>query len=46
VGGPQEWPFILAPAAVTLDAHALTGPRELYVHFMASYVTSNVMRDT
>ena len=41
VGGPQEWPFILHPAHVPLDSHALSNPRELYVHFMATYVTAN-----
>jgi len=41
IGGPQEWPFILHPAHVPLDSNALSNPRELYVHFMATYVTSN-----
>jgi Type I phosphodiesterase / nucleotide pyrophosphatase len=41
IGGPQEWPFILHPAWVPLDSRALSNPRELYVHFMAMYVTAN-----
>jgi hypothetical protein len=41
IGGPQEWPFILHPAHVPLDSNALSNPRELYVHFMATYVMSN-----
>jgi hypothetical protein len=41
VGGPQEWPFVVYPADVSLDAPALSSPRDLYVHFMAHYVTSN-----
>ena len=41
IGGPQEWPFILHPAHVPPDSHALSNPRELYVHFMATYVTAN-----
>jgi len=41
IGGPQEWPFILHPAHVPLDPHALSNPRELYIHFMATYVTAN-----
>lgn len=39
LGGPQEWPFIVHPAATPLDSQALASPRDLYVHFMASYVT-------
>lgn len=41
VGGPQEWPFIIHPADAPLDLRALASPRDLYVHFMASYVTVN-----
>jgi hypothetical protein len=41
IGGPQEWPFILHPTQVPLDPQALSNPRELYVHFMATYVTAN-----
>jgi hypothetical protein len=43
VGGPQEWPFIVHPADVTLDSRALASPRDLYVHFMANYVTRHDM---
>ncbi len=41
LGGPQDQPFILYPSDVPLDARALTSPRDLYVHFMANYVTRN-----
>jgi hypothetical protein len=40
VGGPQERPFIICPSNATLDPRALNGPRDLYVHFMATYVTA------
>jgi Type I phosphodiesterase / nucleotide pyrophosphatase len=39
LGGPQEWPFIVHPSTAPLDSQALASPRDLYVHFMASYVT-------
>lgn len=39
LGGPQEWPFIIHPTTAPLDSQALASPRDLYVHFMASYVT-------
>jgi hypothetical protein len=41
LGGPQERPFIIHPSDVPLDSHALDSPRDLYVHFMANYVTRN-----
>ncbi len=41
LGGPQDQPFIIHPSEVAFDARALTSPRDLYVHFMASYVTRN-----
>ena len=41
LGGPQDQPFIIHPSKVALDARARTSPRDLYVHFMASYVTRN-----
>lgn len=41
LGGPQNQPFIIHPSDVPLDASALTSPRDLYVHFMANYVTQN-----
>jgi hypothetical protein len=41
LGGPQERPFIIHPGDVPLDSHALNSPRDLYVHFMANYVTRN-----
>jgi len=41
LGGPQEWPFIIYPTDISLDPSALTGPRDLYIHFMANYVTAN-----
>ncbi len=39
VGGPQGSPFIIHPSGVPLDPRALASPRDLYVHFMANYVT-------
>ena len=39
VGGPQEWPFIIRPSNAPFDLRALNGPCDLYVHFMANYVT-------
>jgi hypothetical protein len=41
VGGAQGRPFIIHPSDVPLDARALDSPRDLYVHFMANYVTQN-----
>jgi hypothetical protein len=41
LGGPQDQPFIIHPSDVPLDARALASPRDLYVHFMANYVTRN-----
>ena len=41
LGGPQDQPFIIYPSDVPLDARALSSPRDLYVHFMANYVTRN-----
>lgn len=40
VGGAQEHPFIINPSNAPLDPRALKGPRDLYVHFMANYVTA------
>jgi hypothetical protein len=41
LGGPQDRPFIIHPSAVSLDSRALGSPCDLYVHFMANYVTRN-----
>jgi len=41
LGGPQEWPFLVHPSDVPLDLNALASPCDLYVHFMANYVTRN-----
>ncbi len=41
VGGPQERPFIIYPSSVALDPGARASPCDLYVHFMATYVTRN-----
>jgi hypothetical protein len=41
LGGAQGRPFILHPSHVPLDPRALESPRDLYVHFMANYVTRN-----
>jgi hypothetical protein len=40
LGGPQARPFIVHPAQAPLDPDALASPRDLYVHFMATYVTA------
>jgi hypothetical protein len=42
LGGAQGRPFIIHPTDTPLDSIALAGPCDLYVHFMANYVTRNV----
>ena len=37
LGGPQDYPFIMYPAEVEMDAESITNATDLYSHFVRVY---------